>query len=43
MGSDANFITMHSIASEGRAKGTMNLDSDPNNPPPSALHFIPKI
>ncbi len=33
MGSDANFITMQSIAPEGRAKGTMNLDSDPKNPP----------
>ncbi len=32
LGSDANFITMHSIAPEGRAEGTMNLDSDPNNP-----------
>ncbi len=32
LGSDANFITMQSIAPEGRAKGTMNLDSDPNNP-----------
>ncbi len=33
LGSDANFITMQSIAPEGRAKGTMNLDSDPKNPP----------
>ncbi len=31
LGSDANFITMPSIAPEGRAKGMMNLDSDPNN------------
>ncbi len=36
MGSDANFITMQSIAPEGRAKGTMNLDSDPKNPPRNA-------
>ncbi len=33
LGSDANFIAMQSIAPEGRAKGTMNLDSDPKNPP----------
>ncbi len=32
LGSDANFMTMQSIAPEGRAKGTMNLDSDPKNP-----------
>ena len=32
LGSDANFIAMQSIAPGGRAKGTMNLDSDPNNP-----------
>ena len=32
LGSDANFISMQSIAPEGRAKGTMNLDSDPKNP-----------
>ena len=38
LGSDANFITMQSIAPEGRAKGTMNLDSDPKNP--SAPVFI---
>ena len=32
LGSDANFMTMQSIAPKGRAKGTMNLDSDPKNP-----------
>jgi len=32
LGSDANFIAMQSIAPGGRAKGTMNLDSDPDNP-----------
>jgi len=32
LGSDANFIAMQSIAPGGRAKGTMNLDSDPKNP-----------
>ena len=32
LGSDANFIAMQSIALGGRAKGTMNLDSDPKNP-----------
>jgi len=32
LGSDANFITMHSIAPEGRAKGAMNLDSSPQTP-----------
>ena len=31
LGSDANFITMQSIAPTGRAEGTMNLDSDPKN------------
>jgi len=36
LGSDANFITMQSIAPEGRAKGTMNLDSDPKNPSSTA-------
>ncbi len=36
LGSDANFITMQSIAPEGRAKGTMNLDSDPKNPASTA-------
>ena len=35
LGSDANFITMQGIAPEGRAKGTMNLDSDPKNPVPA--------
>ncbi len=34
LGSDANFIAMQSIAPEGRAKGTMNLDSDPKD------HFV---
>ncbi len=33
LGSDANFIAMQSIAPGGRAKGKMNLDSDPKNPP----------
>jgi hypothetical protein len=33
LGSDANFISLQSIAPEGRAKGTMNLDSDPKNLP----------
>ena len=32
LGSDANFMTMQSIAPGGCAKGTMNLDSDPKNP-----------
>ncbi len=39
LGSDANFITMQSIAPEGRAKGTMNLDSDPKNPPFQVFSF----
>ncbi len=33
LGSDTNFIAMQSTAPEGRTKGTMNLNSDPNNPP----------
>jgi len=37
LGSDANFMTMQSITPEGRAKGTMNLDSDPKNPLEKAL------
>jgi len=36
LGSDANFIAMQSIAPEGRAGGTMNLDSDPKNPTSTA-------
>ena len=37
LGSDANFIAMQSIApAGGRAKGTMNLDSDPKNPASTA-------
>ncbi len=36
LGSDANFIAMQSIAPGGRAKGTMNLDSDPKNPASTA-------
>jgi len=33
LGSDANFIAMQSIAPGGRAKDTMNLDSDPKTQP----------
>ncbi len=36
LGSDTNFIAMQSIAPGGRAKGTMNLDSDPKNPASTA-------
>ena len=38
LGSDANFIAVRCTAPEGRAGGTMNLDSDPKNPrvPPNA-------
>jgi len=32
LGSDANSIAVHGTAPEGRAGGTMNLDSDPKNP-----------
>ncbi len=32
LGSDANFIAVRCTAPEGRAGGTMNLDSDPKNP-----------
>ncbi len=40
LGSDANFIAMQSIAPEGRAKGTMNLDSDPKTPPEEAIVLL---
>ena len=40
LGSDANFIAMQSIAPGGRAKGTMNLDSDPKNPSAFFSHGV---
>ncbi len=36
LGSDANFIAVLCTAPEGRAGGTMNLDSDPKNHPSTA-------